>query len=224
VARDDWFRTADWTATAQADFERRLARTRKHNRLQYLRFKAASLASAGNDAAAEQLLRRVLASDPDYLHAAACHESLGDLALGAGNMVEAEAQFRACLRVSPDGDATTGEAYIGLAEALVGQHRFREAVEALDAMPAKWMVWPHTVCRWNATRAEAAHGEGDEDVASRAAQAALEQIGAKSQFADHADLGAARLSPERAKRLRKMTRQDTPSRHWLSNIASRRRK
>lgn len=56
----DWFRSPDWDAAAQADFEARLRRARAWGRPQYLRIKGLSLERAGETAGARALWERVL--------------------------------------------------------------------------------------------------------------------------------------------------------------------
>lgn len=204
MASDDWFRTGGWDDEERAAFEARLARARSHNRPQYLRIKAAALREAGSPAAATELLSRVLDQYTDALDAPYCAELLGDIALEAGDPASAEAHYRVSLRLRPDQNATSGEVHIGLAEALIAQGRFQEAVEALDAFPADELTMNHSVCRWNAALAEAAHGLGDNDAAAVAAESALALLIAPDQFGRHAGVGRAAMSDEQVKRLKRL--------------------
>jgi predicted Zn-dependent protease len=204
VASDDWFRTGGWGDEERTAFEARLARARGHNRPQYLKIKAAALREAGKSAAAVELLKRVLDQYSDALDAPYCAELLGDIALEAGRPASAEAYYRESLRLRPDQNATSGEVHIGLAEALVAQGRFQEAVKALDSFPVQELTMNHSVCRWNMALAEAAHGLGDKDTASVAADSALAVLVAPDQFGRHAGVGRAVMNGKQVKRMKRL--------------------
>lgn len=204
MASDDWFRTGGWDDEERAAFEARLARARNHNRPQYLLIKAAALREAGSPAAAIELLSRVLDQYTDALDAPYCAELLGDIALEAGDPASAEAHYRESLRLRPDQNATSGEVHIGLAEALVAQGRFQDAVETLGSFPVHELTMNHSVCRWNVTLAEAAQGLGDKDTAAVAAESALALLVAPDQFGRHAGVGRAVMSDEQVKRMTRL--------------------
>lgn len=218
MAPEEWFRTSDWDAAAQAEFERKLARAREHNRPQYLRIKAAALREAGRPDAAKTLLQRLLDEYPRAFDVAYSAETLGDLALAAGDPVEAETYYRHSLQARPDMNATTGEVHIGLAEALLGQRRHDEALKALEYIPPTELKLAHAHCRWNAALAEAALGLGEQQVAGDAARRALDLLNAPDHFARHPGVGRARLTPEQIKRLRQIASGQaarSPLRRWL---------
>jgi hypothetical protein len=77
---DDWFRSPDWSEEAQADFERRLGRSRPHRRAQYLRIKGLALESAGEIDGARTLWLRVLDDVGEFasLQGYGAMEHLGD--------------------------------------------------------------------------------------------------------------------------------------------------
>ena len=204
VASDDWFRTGGWDDEGRAAFEARLARTRSYNRPQYLKIKASALREAGNVAAAVTLLSRVLDQYTDALDAPYCAELLGDIALEGGDPASAEAHYLESLRLRPDQNATSGEVHIGLAEALIAQGRFQEALDALDLFPVQELTMNHSVCRWNMALAEAAHGLGDSDTSAVAAERALALRVAPDQFSRHAGVGRAVMSGKQAKRMRRL--------------------
>jgi tetratricopeptide (TPR) repeat protein len=202
MAPGDWFRSVEWDVEARADFEARLARARPYNRPQYLKIKGLSLQESGRDADAVELLWRVLEEYPDSLDASYCAERLGDHYLAVGDPVAAERHYRRSLELRPDMNATSGEVHIGLAEALIAQDRYDEAVQALDYVPVSSFTMNHGVCRWNAALAEATLGVGEPQVAREAAGRALALLDAADQFTRHAGVGRAVLNDAQQKRLR----------------------
>ena len=206
VASLDWFRSSDWDDAAEADFEARLRRARAHNKPQYIKIKALALLESGRIESAEELLHRVLDQYPDALDAAYCAERLGDHAQARGDALAAEDFYRRALALRPDLNATTGEVHIGLAETLIAQTRFEEAIEALEYQPVARLGLAHGLCRWNAALAEAALGLGEAQVAADAASRALELVEAPDQFARHPGVGRAVLTENQAARLRVIAR------------------
>ncbi len=84
---DDWFRKTSWSDEERLDFFERLNRSRKHNRAQYLRIQASSLAAGNNTeslTAALELLEILFTEYPErtelasaYLQKADCFRALG---------------------------------------------------------------------------------------------------------------------------------------------------
>ncbi len=220
MASEDWFRTGRWDDEEGAAFEARLARARSYNRPQYLKIKAAALREAGKPAAAVALLHRVLDQYSDALDAPSCAELLGDIALEAGDPASAEAHYRESLRLRPDQNATSGEVHIGLAEALIEQRRFQEAVEALDSFSVHELTLNHGVCRWNMALAEAAQGLGDSNTSALAAERALALLVAPDQFGRHPGVGRAALTDRQITRMKMLALGEAPAagrslRGWL---------
>lgn len=204
MAPVDWYRTQEWDNEAKAHFEAKLARARTDSRPQYLRIKALALREAGDSASAVSLLRRVLDEYPSAFDAAFSAELLGELAAESGDHHAAETEYRRSLALRPDQNATSGEVHIGLAEALLGQERYAEALEALNTVPVADLTLNHAVCRWNVALAEAAGGLGERQVAAAAAARALDLLDAPDQFRRHSGVGRAVLSDEQVARLRKL--------------------
>lgn len=202
MAAPDWFRVSAWDDSARADFEARLARSRPHNRSQYLRIKAIALREAGLIKPAQDLFQRVIARYPTSLDAASSSEALGDLASTAGDWASAEGHYRRCIQLRPDLNATAGEVHIALAETLNAQGRHEEALKSLEYLPVARLGLNHSICRWNAALAEAALGVGEHDVAVKAAERALSLLLAPDQFARHAGVGRAVLTSATEQRLR----------------------
>jgi len=211
VASEDWFRTGRWDDEERAAFEARLARARSYNRPQYLTIKAAALREAGKPAVAVELLHRVLDQYSDALDAPYSAELLGDIALEAGESASAEAHYRESLRSSPAQNATSGEVHIGLAEALIAQGRFLEAVEALDSFSVHELTLNHGVCRWNMALAEAAQGLGDSNTSALAAERALALLVAPDQFGRHPGVGRAALNDRQITRMKMLASGEAPA-------------
>jgi tetratricopeptide (TPR) repeat protein len=198
----DWFRTPEWDADAQLDFERRLARSRPYSRSQYLRIKALALRDAGRTADAKRLLQRVIDEHPEALDAAHAAELLGDLAREAGELDEAVRRYEQTLELRPDLNATSGQAHISLAEVLNQRRAHVEALHALKRIPAAKLGLNVARFRWNAALAEAAAGVGERDVAKVSAERALALLRAPDQFARHPGVGRADASHLQEARLR----------------------
>ena len=145
VSNEDWFRSADWSAAAKAEFEARLARARPHNRVQYRRIKAVGLLRSGDgdrEAAGYAILAGI-ARDEDAPH----HEKVGALSLmGAhdqerGRLHEAESNLRAALEAMKAGQSGNTELEeIRLAEVLLaldGRDHLEEARHLLEERAQK---------------------------------------------------------------------------------------
>lgn len=131
-----WFRSSDWSASAQRDFEARLKRARPHKRAQYLRIKALALRQANEIDDAADLLRRITSEYADqWTEVALAHELLGDLSRIAGDLHNAEAEYRQSLLISPNLNWTTREVYLKLGEVLYesGSGDPQELEEMLEA-------------------------------------------------------------------------------------------
>ena len=219
MASRDWFRSTDWDDAARADFEARLQRARAHTRPQYIKCKALALHASGNTKPGEELLNRVINDHPDSLDAAYCAERLGDFARARGDAIAAEGFYRRAIALRPDLNATTGEVHIGLAEALIAQTRYHEAVEALEYQPVERLGLAHGLCRWHAALAEAALGVGEKQVAADAAARALGLLEAPDQFVRHPGVGRAVLADEQVVRLRGIAGGEAtakkPARRWF---------
>lgn len=198
----EWYRTTGWNARDREDFETRLRRTRQHNRPQYLRIKAHSLAAVGLRAEAESLLRRLLEEYPDAFDAPSAIETLGDLAAEDGRLQEAVGWYRRLIREQPDLNTTTGAAHISLAGALLGLGRPEEAVRALGGVDQSALTMNSAVFRYRATLAEAAAAVGDRHTATEAARQALALVDAPDQFSRHPGVGRARAAATQIERLR----------------------
>jgi hypothetical protein len=96
-SRDDWFRSAAWSAADQEAFFAKLARSRKSGG-QHLRIKALSLQQAGLFAAALELLSRFSQDYPGHFDTAQALLQQAECFTALGRLEEGETSFRAALR------------------------------------------------------------------------------------------------------------------------------
>ena len=142
VSADDWYRSADWDAEAQALFERKLARATAHNRPQYLRITGLALLEADDPRlhdAGEALMRRVVSEYPDStFDVSVVSSTLAHRAAAAGDVDTALELFRASLRAEI-GTNISGTSELELAELILRERRtdlLAEAEMALDTLLA----------------------------------------------------------------------------------------
>lgn len=188
-AVQEWYRTPDWDAAAQADFEVRLGRARG-SRPEYLRVKAHTLHRAGRLDDAAQLYDRYLREHPDELPASLVHEYMGDLARDRGRLDEAERRYRFVLTLQPL-LMSSGMTAVSLAEVLLDQGRAEDAADALARADEDSVTAFHAnLFRVLTASARIAHTRGDVDAAAADADRALGLIGAPNQYSRHPGVGA----------------------------------
>jgi predicted Zn-dependent protease len=189
---DEWFRSAAWDGAAREDFERRLLRSRRTSRAQYLRIKAIALGDAGEVDDALGLLRRLIDEYPDSFDVPLAFELIGDYERAAGRLTEAESSYRHVLALWPDLNTTSGMVHTSLAEVLLAEDH-----EVTDAMHLLEQAVPHLrfnseIFRWNLALARAADRLGDLETRRHAARRALELVERGPQLSRHPDVGLAR--------------------------------
>ena len=214
VSSEDWFRSADWNAAAQAEFEARLARARPHNRVQYRRIKALGLLGSGDgdrEAAGYAMLAGI-ARDADAPH----HEKVGALSfMGAhdqerGRLHEAESNLRAALEAMKAGESGSTELEeIRLAEVLLalgGQENLEEARRLLEARALKPPLLVSSRFRLCVAAARVCVALGlKQEAAEWAAAASMLASAEHSGLANHPTLG--------------LVRTDHKTREWLAAVA-----
>jgi tetratricopeptide (TPR) repeat protein len=195
---EDWFRTAAWDDAAQRDFEQRLARSRDHNRPQYLRIKAIALGNVGEMSGARQLLERVLEDPGPYANdeLPTAHELLGDLARATADWPAAEGQYRHILREWPELHSTTGAIEVSLADVLSRRDDPEARAEALSLLEAylvrdDQVQWSATMFEWHLVRIRLARHDGDVATVRASAREALELADEGPQFPRHPGVGTA---------------------------------
>lgn len=192
---DEWFRSRDWTAEAEEDFEARLHRARTYKQPQYLTIKAGALRAAGGKAETEgarRLLLRVIETYPESMSVVSAHEQLGGLDAQEGDRRGAEAHYREALRLSPERHMY-GDARLRLPELLIedgSDEARREAGELLDALPPVALTFSSQRFRYAVARARLARMSGHRAEARRYADAALREAeSAKPDFSRHPTVG-----------------------------------
>ena len=120
MADDNWYRSTSWDEEARREFEKRLGRARAHNRSQYIRIKAISLASAGELDGTQLLLERVLVEyGNDQLQAPMARYQLGELLEQQGGLDEAENEYRRVIEIHCETKHRYGLPELRLAELLL---------------------------------------------------------------------------------------------------------
>ena len=192
---EEWFRSSEWSVQAQEEFEERLRRASSSYRPQYLRIKALALMDHGGSAeasGARELLVRVIEIYPGSMDVVMAHEHLGELDAREGRRSEAEAHFRAAMRLGPERN-TRGDAALRLPELLIEddtEESRREAREVLDAIPPGSLVFASQRFRFAVSRARLASAEGEDTEARRYAGNALQEAGKDApDFPRHPNVG-----------------------------------
>lgn len=199
---EDWFRSRDWGAEAQEDFEARLRRAREYNRPQYLAIKAGALLAHGGKAEAKgarRLLLRVIEMYPESMSVVSAHEQLGALDAREGDRLGAIAHYREALRLSPERHVY-GDARLRLPELLIedgSDEARREAGELLDALPPVALTFSSQRFRYAVARARLAHISGHQADARRYANDALDEAErVKPDFSRHPTVGRVTADPK----------------------------
>lgn len=202
AAEDEWYRSPDWTAEAQAHFENKLRRAREWSRPQYLRIKALSLLEASDhegQEAGRELLRRVLREYADNgLEVVFAHELLGRAYRRARKYPEAEGHFRACIGLCESRgtrSGTSGLCDLTLVELILETAetaKYAEADAFLDylAEHPEHLPFNGDIFRFYAARARLAHRLAQPEKAASYAEVALNFAGIKEpQLSRHPTIG-----------------------------------
>lgn len=174
---DSWFRSPDWDSSAREFFEQRLGRAKPHNRAQYIRIKATSLAEAGESDAALLLLERVLKEHADdLLQAPMARYQLGELLEEEGRLDEAESEYRRVIEIHQATKHRFGLPELRLAELLLtrgSRLAYQDALTHLTRELPSMLLTSHRFR--GATTAARMHRElGNHEEASAYASTALE--------------------------------------------------
>ncbi len=204
MANPDWFRSTTWDPQIEAEFEKRLKRSRtRYNQAQYLKIQGLSLlpsAEAQTRGKGVELLRRVLSDYPDEsTEVAHTHECLADHFRSEGKYVEAEVEYREVLAYyakTPSRTNTSGLADLSLVEMILeaqAAEKYPEAkvtMQGLREARGESILFNSDVFRYHATWARLLARMGSSDEACQHARRALEvaQIRAP-QFPRHPTVG-----------------------------------
>ncbi|ACG74180.1 Tetratricopeptide TPR_2 repeat protein [Anaeromyxobacter sp. K] len=212
MPKDDWFRRETWSREDQAEFERRLARSRPTSRAQYLRIQAVHLLQTRMPEllrAALTLLDRVVTEYPKDLQAALALTDRAKCLLALGEWPAAAEAFRAALAAETTFPSVRSDAYLSLAFEVVTRNDrvlFDEVSRVCFAHASEPRPFPVQQFRWHAVQALLADAEQNTEVARTEASAALAAAAAsESGFRYHRTLGLVRCVPrEIEKRLRRL--------------------
>lgn len=210
LVAQDWFRSPDWSANAQADFEARLRRAHAGNRTQYLRIKGLALRESGQIDAARSLWLRILESDLGHgSEQASTIEHLADSYAGQDPTV-AESYYRRLLAEHPSLNGTTATSEISLAELLTDKGDSASTAEAL-ALLNSFLVrdtaqFPSVLFRWHLALIRIAQITGEKETIRRAARTALDLAERGPVFPRHKAVGVVQADDKSLKRLRKLAK------------------
>ena len=208
---DDWFRSQGWSETDRAEFEARIARSRKYNRAQYLRIKGLALRDAGEVAGARELWTRVLTDDGEFatMEGFTTLEHLGDSYV-EDDPTLAEYYYRRLLNDNPALKSTTMTQHIKPAELLIqrGEEQdLHEAAELLIQWPeVAGIPFPTAHFRWNLAVIELAEKTGDRQTAVEAARRALELADRGPVFPRHKNVGVVDAEHQTLERLKRLAK------------------
>lgn len=141
----DWFRLESWNPGIEAEFEKRLKRSRtRFNQAQYLKIQGATLLGSGDIAVRSkgvELLRRVISEYADQnTEVAHSHEVLADYFKRTRNFVEAELEYRNVLAYyarTPSRTNTSGLADLSMIELMLdwdAPEKYKEAEDLLGKL------------------------------------------------------------------------------------------
>lgn len=207
---DDWFRSSDWSPTAQADFEARLKRSREWNRAQYIRIKGLALREAGMLQPARDLWERILDQDLGHdFEKASTLEHLGD-SYRDTEPERATHYYRRLLSEHPTLNGTTATVEIALAELEMAKGRRADTDEALALLNSflerGTSQFPNVLFRWHLVLVDIARATGEQETVQRAARTALDLAGRGPVFPRHKDVGVVHADAKTLRRLRRLAK------------------
>lgn len=207
---DDWFRSPDWSPTAQADFEARLKRSRDWNHAEYIRIKGLALSEAGLLQPARDLWKRILDQDLGHdFEKAGTLEHLGD-SYRDTEPERATQYYRRLLSEHPTLNGTTATVEIALAELEMAKGRradIDEALALLNSFLERGMSeFPNVLFRWHLVLIDIAQATGEKETAQRAASTALDLAARGPVFPRHKGVGVVHADRQTVRRLRKLAK------------------
>jgi tetratricopeptide (TPR) repeat protein len=207
MARDDWYRNADWNVDIEAAFRTRLSRSR-NSRPQHLRIQASCLAASHPQAALGLIDEYFETGDEFDVANAYCVKA--EALLSLGRIGEAVDAYKEALHREQAHPQHISTARIDLPK-LVAEHRISTEYEyALDILSSRFEAldhqFPSTRYVWNGSSALIAHDLGRvteaREFAERALRAAAET---ESPFRYHRTVGVVRdNSDEFGRRLKRI--------------------
>jgi tetratricopeptide (TPR) repeat protein len=151
VARDDWFRNAEWNSDIESAFFAKLKRAR--DKSQYLRVQACTLATT-HPRVALRLLDQYFAMG-DRFDAAQAHVDRATAYLSLGQVDDALASYEAALNVEARRPNSLTQAYLNLPFVVACQGivaRYEQALDLLDRHRSR-LAFPVDHFRWHTSHA-----------------------------------------------------------------------
>jgi hypothetical protein len=179
MPKDEWFRRETWSREDQAEFERRLARSRPASRAQYLRIQAVHLRQTRTPEllrVALTLLDRVVTEYPEDLQAALALTDRAECLLALGEWSAATEAFRAAVDAEKTFPSVRTDAYLSFAFDVVTRNDrtlFDEVSRVCRTHASEPRPFPVQQFRWHAVQALLADAEQSTEVARTEASAAL---------------------------------------------------
>jgi tetratricopeptide (TPR) repeat protein len=208
---DEWLRSRGWSEADRADFEARLARSRRYNRAQYMRIKGLALSNAGEINGARALWLRVLAADGEFstMEGFAALEHLGDSYI-EDDPTLAEYYYRRLLADNPSLKSAAATQHIKLAELLIQRgddQDLKEAAQLLIQWPVVARIpFPNARFRWNLAVIDLAEATGDRKTAIEAARRALDLADRGPVFPRHKSVGVVHAEHRDLERLKRIAK------------------
>jgi tetratricopeptide (TPR) repeat protein len=195
---------------AQANFEARLARSRAHNRAQYMRIKGLALREAGQIDGARELWTRVLETEIEHWpEVSGSLEHLGD-SYRQDDPVKAEGYYRRLIADYPTLSGTTACVHLSLAEVLLDRGdrvSVDEAAKHLSTWIDQFSVpFPNAHFRFNLALIRTAQALGDTQTVQRAARTAVDLASRGPVYPRHGDVGVVKADAKTLRRLRKLAK------------------
>jgi len=207
---DDWFRSPDWSPTAQADFEARLKRSRDWNHAQYIRIKGLALREAELVKPARDFgsasFDQGLGHD---FEKAGTLEHLGDSYRNT-EPERATHYYRRLLSEHPTLNGTTATVEIALAELEMAKGRRADTDEALKLLNSflerGTSQFPNVLFRWHLVLIDVAQATGEKETVQRAARTALDLASRGPVSPRHKDVGVVDADAKTLRRLRQLAK------------------
>jgi tetratricopeptide (TPR) repeat protein len=191
----EWFRRTTWTDRDRDEFNARLSRSRGiGNKAQYLRTQACHLAGAGLNAAAIELLDRMLTEFPVRIEQAMAHLQKAWVLAGVGQIEPAIQEFRAALQAERDFPNVRTQAWLDFAWFAVENemtHYYDEVSDVLNEFrDESALTFPVIEYRYAAAQSIIADFRGDRMAAQGFANGAMAAASkAHSGLSYHAEVG-----------------------------------
>jgi tetratricopeptide (TPR) repeat protein len=175
MARDDWFRNADWNAAIERAFFEKLRRAK--NKAQYLRIQAGTLTHKHPEVALRLLDEYFKLGD--HFDDAQAHVDRASAYLSHGDMAQAVKAYETALAVEDQRPNVKTQAYLDLPFLIASLdiHSHHEQALHLLQQHKSRLMFPVDHFRWHAAHALISYARGRTSSAREHAQLALDAAG-----------------------------------------------